>query len=54
MFSTYENAQSLGVKLDYLQEQGLGGMFFWEASGDLNANHPDSLINIAATELAIV
>ena len=54
VFSTYEDSRSLGMKLDYLQEQGLGGMFFWEASADLNANHPDSLINIAATELAVV
>ena len=52
-FSTYEDPQSLGMKLDYVQNNGLGGMFFWEASGDLSSNHPDSLINQAATHLGV-
>ncbi len=51
IFSTYEDTQSLGHKLDYIKDKGLRGMFFWEASADLNSNHPDSLINKAATEL---
>nr|MDJ0703624.1 glycosyl hydrolase family 18 protein [Leptolyngbyaceae cyanobacterium MO_188.B28] len=51
IFSTYENTQSLGHKLDYLKSQGLRGMFFWDASSDLNGNDPNSLINKAASEL---
>lgn len=53
VFSTYEDTQSLGMKLDYLKEQGLGGMFFWEASADLDSNHSDSLIGLAADQLGI-
>ena len=53
-FSAYEDKESLGIKLDYVQNNGLGGMFFWEASADLdNSNHPDSLINLAATKLGV-
>ncbi|WP_324281462.1 glycosyl hydrolase family 18 protein [Cyanobacterium aponinum UTEX 3221] len=51
VFSTYEDKQSLHAKLDYLKEKELGGIFFWEASADLESNHPDSLINIASTQL---
>lgn len=53
-FSTYEDTQSLGYKLDYVQDNSLGGMFFWDASGDLAGNNPDSLINLAATQLGTV
>ncbi|MDJ0774146.1 MAG: glycosyl hydrolase family 18 protein [Mastigocoleus sp. MO_167.B18] len=53
-FSTYEDTQSLGHKLDYVQDNSLGGMFFWDASGDLAGNNSDSLINLAATQLGTV
>lgn len=53
VFSTYEDTQSLGMKLDYLKEQGLGGMFFWEASADLDSSHSDSLIGLAADQLGV-
>ncbi|MEB3308716.1 MAG: glycosyl hydrolase family 18 protein [Snowella sp.] len=53
VFSTYEDKQSLGAKMDYLKTQGLGGMFFWEASGDLVSTHPDSLISLAANQLGV-
>lgn len=53
-FSTYEDTQSLGHKLDYVQDNGLGGMFFWDVSGDLAGNNSDSLINLAATQLGTV
>ncbi|MEB3190360.1 MAG: glycosyl hydrolase family 18 protein [Snowella sp.] len=53
VFSTYEDKQSLGAKLDYLKTQGLGGMFFWEASADLPSTSPDSLIHLAATQLGV-
>ena len=51
VFSTYEDIQSLTQKLNYIDEKGLGGMFFWEASADLDSSHPDSLIGLAASEL---
>ena len=55
VFSTYENTESLTQKLNYIDEKGLGGMFFWEASADLPKEHPDflthSLIGVAASEL---
>ena len=54
-FSTYEDTQSLGLKLDYIKQNQLGGTFFWEASSDIrDSNNPDSLINLAATELGVV
>ena len=53
-FSTYEDTQSLNLKLDYTTQQKLRGMFFWEASGDLrNSNDPNSLINLAANRLGV-
>ena len=51
VFSTYEDVQSLGAKLDYVQDRGLGGMFFWEASADLPGTHAESLIGLTASEL---
>ena len=31
---TYEDAQSVGVKTDYIKAKGLGGVYFWEVSTD--------------------
>ncbi|MGK7950424.1 MAG: glycosyl hydrolase family 18 protein [Xenococcaceae cyanobacterium] len=54
-FSTYEDTESMGYKLDYIKENQLGGTFFWDASGDIrDSNNPESLISLAATELGIV
>ncbi|QYX34223.1 hypothetical protein K2F26_14930 [Sphaerospermopsis torques-reginae ITEP-024] len=53
MFSTYENNQSILGKTDYVKQLGLGGAFFWEITQDLPVTHPDSLINVAATNLGI-
>ncbi|MCC5608455.1 hypothetical protein LC612_17085 [Nostoc sp. CHAB 5834] len=50
-FSTYEDKQSVLGKVNYVEEQGLGGIFFWQLLGDLPITHPDSLVNIAATNL---
>lgn len=51
-FSTFENTQSLNLKIDYLMSKGLGGVMFWEASGDVrDSNSPDSLIGAAAKRL---
>ena len=33
-FITYESAESLQAKLDYIKEQGLGGLIVWEVHGD--------------------
>lgn len=51
-FSTFENTRSLETKIDYLLSKGLGGMMFWEVSGDVrDATSPDSLIGTAARRL---
>ncbi len=34
VFITYDDAESLGIKADYVVEQGLGGVMFWELSAD--------------------
>ena len=31
---TYDDAQSLGIKADFVRARGLGGVMFWELSGD--------------------
>jgi chitinase len=51
-FSTFENKQSLGKKIDLIMEKGLGGMMFWEADADIrDASSPDSLTGYAASRL---
>jgi GH18 family chitinase len=35
---TYEDEESLQTKLDYVIQHDLGGMMFWELSGD-DAQH---------------
>jgi len=47
IFSTYEDVPSIQEKVDYAQEQGLGGVFFWEITSDLPINHDDSLVHKA-------
>ena len=37
-FLTYEDTASLRWKLDYIVNRGLGGMMFWELSGDYHYN----------------
>jgi GH18 family chitinase len=34
-FITYDDAESMRVKAAYTNQQGLGGMMFWEASEDV-------------------
>jgi chitinase len=31
---SFDNAQSFGVKGDFIKSQGLGGFSMWEAGGD--------------------
>jgi len=35
-FIGYDDAQSIGIKADMVLDQGLGGMMFWEVTGDRN------------------
>ncbi len=35
LFITYEDRESIGLKLDYIQSQNFRGAMFWELSGDL-------------------
>jgi|GEM_PF-530487 len=51
VFSTYENSQSITAKTNYIKNQGLAGMFFWDASSDLPASNSNSLINVASSQL---
>lgn len=45
MFITYETIDSLDAKLEWADQQGLGGVMFWELSGDLrDVNDPRSLL----------
>ena len=51
-FSTFENKQSLGKKIDLILEKGLGGMMFWEADADIRDKaSPDYLTGYAASRL---
>jgi GH18 family chitinase len=52
LFSTFESAQSISTRVDYIKANSLGGIMFWEASADVrNANSPDSLIGTAFNKL---
>ena len=35
-FVSYEDEESLAFKMDYVRETGLGGVMFWEVTGDRN------------------
>lgn len=44
---SYEDAQSLQVKLQYLSSQGLAGAMIWDLSSDLAPTDPESLVGLA-------
>jgi chitinase len=45
MFVSYDDPQSIGEKVRYLKDKGLGGAMFWELSGDIRTvSDPNSLI----------
>ena len=44
-FISYEDEESLAYKMDYVIEQGLGGVMFWEVTGDRN----ETLLNVIDT-----
>jgi len=51
-FMTHEDQASVNAKIDYVMAEELGGVFFWELSGDVeDSNSPDSLIALAADRL---
>lgn len=43
VFVSYEDEQSVGLKAQYVKEHGLGGMMFWEYSGDPEIKLLDAL-----------
>ena len=40
IFITYDDAESMGHKLDYIVERDLGGAMFWSLDGDVRPGHP--------------
>ena len=47
MFVTYEDPESLRGKIEYMKQKGLGGVMFWELSGDVrDSESSDSLLNV--------
>lgn len=48
-FITYDDEESINIKLDYLMNKGLGGAMYWEASGDKY----NDLLGVVATRLGI-
>jgi len=52
MFITYEDTESLAGKCQYLKDKGLGGIMFWELSGDIkDSNDSRSLLNVIYREI---
>lgn len=49
VFITYDDPESINIKIDYLMSKGLGGTMFWEASSDKNGD----LLSITASRLGI-
>lgn len=43
LFITYEDEQSLGHKVDYIREKGLGGIMIWEYGHDLDSDLLEAL-----------
>ena len=46
-FITYDDPESIGAKAEYVRNNGLGGMMFWELSQDWN----DELLDVIVTSL---
>jgi chitinase len=52
MFITFESPRSLKAKLELIQEEGLGGVMFWELSGDVrDPESENSLLGTIHREL---
>jgi len=46
IFSSFETPTSIALKSQWAQSEGLGGMMFWDLSGDISSG-PESLTNAA-------
>lgn len=44
-FITYDDAQSIGIKVDYALANGLGGVMYWEFSGDKQMVLQDAIMS---------
>jgi chitinase len=45
LWITYDDAQSLKVKADFIKDRGLGGAMFWELSNDRSYELLDTLVD---------
>jgi len=45
-FFTYEDQQSLGAKVDYVNQNQLGGIIIWELSGDVATSDSRNLLTV--------
>ena len=53
-FITYEDPESVQHKIDFVMEHDLGGIFFWELSGDVrNRENPKNLVGVVADQLLV-
>jgi chitinase len=43
MFVSYEDAESLGLKCQYVLDHKLGGIMFWDYAGDPSGTLLDSI-----------
>ncbi|HUH06313.1 MAG TPA: glycoside hydrolase family 18 protein [Egibacteraceae bacterium] len=49
-FWTYDDPESLGIKAEYVNDNGLGGMMFWEVTGDTSNGELITAIHSGLTE----
>lgn len=52
VLSTYDTVKAVEAKADYVNAKGLGGLLYWEASGDHPSGHPKSLVLAAYNKFA--
>ncbi|KAI3650015.1 hypothetical protein MP228_005647 [Amoeboaphelidium protococcarum] len=48
---SFDDPQSISAKAQYIKDKNLGGIMFWELSGDIKSDQPGSLIDAAYTAL---
>ena len=44
VFITYDDAESMQLKVDFILDKGLGGAMFWELSGDTSTQELGSVL----------
>ena len=42
-FISYDDLESIGIKIDYVNSYGLGGMMYWEVTADRNQTLIDAI-----------